>query len=321
MTRPFHLTSARLALASLSPARGVTGAGRRDPGTRTRRAMLEIRRRRRSHARAERAAVWDRWHAAAPIHQPLVLRPTRASFPLRVLLGGLTWIGQIPTRLFRSRLSVDCNERVIEIPFVLQRIGPVAGLRVLDFGCTDSVLSMYLATLGAAVVGVDLRDYEFEHPNFSFHRGDFLEQHLASGSFDAVVAVSAVEHCGMDVYGSETYASGDRRVVEEFRRLLKPGGRLLLTVPFGRRRTLRRYRIYDPPGLRELLAGFETVESEFYRKSPPGPYWVRVAEADCADAGHDRIAGPEGVALIVARKAAEGRPAAPTLPTPGSPGA
>src|SRR2546428_9643071 len=50
-------------------------------------------------------------------------------------------------------------ERVVEIPFVVRHVPPVANTRILDFGCTESPLPIHLASLGYQVTGVDLRPY------------------------------------------------------------------------------------------------------------------------------------------------------------------
>ncbi len=75
------------------------------------------------------------------------------------------------------------------------------------------MLPITLATMGAQVVGTDLLDYEFEHPNFSFRKGDFLDAEFPTAHFDAVVAISSVEHVGLGSYGSPRYDKGDVSVV------------------------------------------------------------------------------------------------------------
>ncbi len=237
----------------------------------------------------------------APIKQPFVLRPSSA-WTVHLVLAGIKWLSLIPTKIFRNHLNLDCNERIVEIPFVLQSIGPAEGLRILDLGCTESVLPIYLSSMGATVVGVDLREYEFEHPNFTFRKGDLLETSFNAESFDVVVAVSAVEHAGLDVYGSTQYERGDIRVVRKFWRLLVSDGLLLLTVPFGLAHVNRDLRIYDSKGLQELTAGFCTQTQKFFRKSTSGKYWIECAEEAVATAGYDLVTGVQGVALLQCRK-------------------
>lgn len=47
--------------------------------------------------------------------------------------------------------------------------------KVLHVGCWGTLFPIQLASLGYKVVGVDLRDYPYSHPNFEFVRGDLLD--------------------------------------------------------------------------------------------------------------------------------------------------
>lgn len=219
-------------------------------------------------------------------------------------MAGLKTVGIIPTRLamFRRRLRLDWNERVAEIAFVLGHVSARPGIRILDFGCVESLTPIFLASLGAVVVGVDLRNYEFEHPNFHFVRGDLLEVGLPPGAFDEIVAISAVEHAGLDVYGSSIDPEADRKVVREFHRLLRPSGRLLLTVPYGQRIVTKDLRIYDQTQLEHLLGSFAVEAHEFYVKAEDGSHWRHAPEKEAAGAGYDPVTGVTGVACIVAIK-------------------
>ena len=231
-----------------------------------------------------------------------MLRATYAPFALRVFLGLTKAIAKVPTTFFRSQLRVDCNERIVEIPFVLQNLASPSGMRILEFGCAESVLSIYLATQGAQVVGADLRDYEFSHPNFSSLKGDFLDNDLPGQSFDAVVAVSALEHSGLGVYAGRRYNDGDLKVIREFARILKPNGLLLLTVPFGDRYIDDQLRVYDPQQLAELTQGFSVLRRQFYRKATDGTHWIAARAEECSLAGYDPITGVQGVALLLCEK-------------------
>jgi SAM-dependent methyltransferase len=240
----------------------------------------------------------------AETKQPLLWRPTKAAWPAWLLLAALKAIGSLPMLWMRSQLSLDCNERIVEVPFVLQHLPSAAGLRILDFGCTESLVPLWLAHRGATVVGADLREYGFRHPNLTFLKGDFLANGLADASFDAVVALSAVEHAGLNVYGSSVYESGDRRVVHEFLRVLKPGGRLLLTLPCGRPCVTADQRVYSAEETAELVAGFTVETREFYVKAPDGTFWRPCSAEETAAAGCDPVTGCMGVALLACAKPA-----------------
>jgi SAM-dependent methyltransferase len=126
-----------------------------------------------------------------------------------------------------------------------------AHTRILDIGCTGSILTPLVASLGYEVTGLDLSRPRILDvlglPNLAFHLGDARRMKFADCFFDAVLLVSTLEHIGIGGrYGSDEDSEGDKKAIKEIARTLKPKGLLILTVPFGRHVVVRPYnRIYD----------------------------------------------------------------------------
>ncbi len=189
------------------------------------------------------------------------------------------------------------SERVVEYPFVFQHLGGANGF-VLDIGCCHSRLPIALASRGFPVIGMDFNAYTFPHPLLRAVRGDVIQAPFADGTFSVVLAISVIEHIGIGHYGDPTGTSGDLAAVQEIARLLRPGGRAIITVPFGRVLTNDWMRVYDATRLRTLLAPLRVKEAE-YAVSRNG-LW---APADEAEAGTIDWTGPSrSVALVVASK-------------------
>lgn len=111
---------------------------------------------------------------------------------------------------------------------ILDAIGPVDSLRVLDAGCGEGYLSRELAARGATVVGVDSSAKLIEAASalvpdrsstLSFQVNDVAQMQLAGDSFDLV----ACNHLMNDLPDP----SGP---IHEFSRVLKPGGRLIILM-------------------------------------------------------------------------------------------
>ena len=168
--------------------------------------------------------------------------------------------------------ALGTNERSVETPWALQRIG--GARRVLDVGCSTSD---YLAKLtreeprrGRRVYGLD-PDAPQPIRNVGVVKGTIVAPPFPAASFDLILCVSTVEHIGLPIYGQHEFPYGDILAMRHMRRLLAPGGRLLLTVPFGRAQVNPWFRVYDRGGLRRLAGGFRTLSAAFYRLRPDGP--------------------------------------------------
>jgi SAM-dependent methyltransferase len=99
--------------------------------------------------------------------------------------------------------------------------------RVLDLGSGDGRIAGLLAEAGGEVTGVDRSATALEraraaHPQIRFlPLSDDGSLPLADASFDVVVAVNVLEH-----------VADTQRLMSEARRVLAPGGRLAIAVPY-----------------------------------------------------------------------------------------
>ncbi len=151
------------------------------------------------------------------------------------------------------------NERIVEQPFVFAQVG-AAPQRILDLGGAESTVALSLATLGHDVTVVDPRGYPVAHPNLTIV-AERLETHAAAAPYDVAVALSAVEHFGLGHYAGAEGSADDRAALARLRELVRPGGRLVLTVPFAAQASADDFqRVYDLAGLDALLAGWRVEQ-------------------------------------------------------------
>lgn len=136
---------------------------------------------------------------------------------------------------------------------------------VLDVGCGDGART--LANLPPGSVGLDVsrRGLDLARetvPDARLVHGEMSTLPFAADRFDGITAYHAVFHVERGRHPA---------VYDEFARVLRPGGRLLMTLPGGRFETVRRgwmggRMFFSAPGRERTLdqlraAGFSDVET------------------------------------------------------------
>jgi SAM-dependent methyltransferase len=189
------------------------------------------------------------------------------------------------------------TERIVEHGFIQSRIPPPPAT-VFDMGCAESTTAIELASRGYKVTGVDLRRLPIDHPNFTQVQANLGALPFPDAAFDVVVCLSTVEHVGLGWYTPGDEAT-DVQAMREAIRVLRPGGTLLITIPFGKPAVTPVHRVYDRAGAETLLAGLQVKEWSFAVRD--GEAWMLTADGE--QAGQVESAPRVGaVALIVAEK-------------------
>jgi len=102
------------------------------------------------------------------------------------------------------------------------------GKRVLDAACGEGYGSALVASVAESVLGLDVSEQAIAHararyaqPNLRFEQADVTAlEHLPAHSFDLILSFETLEH----LHAQDTMLQG-------FRRLLAPGGLLLVSTP------------------------------------------------------------------------------------------
>lgn len=158
------------------------------------------------------------------------------------------------------------NERLAEIPFAISSLGNAR--RILDVGSAESLLPIQLASAGWEVWTIDPRGYPFSHRSLHRITGDAAAMPFEPESFDAVLAISTMEHIGIG-YSEVQSRDKDLLASKEIQRVLKRDGRFIITLPFGPKPSSDSFqRVYDSERLQALLSGFRVVNSQYLLCQP-----------------------------------------------------
>lgn len=138
------------------------------------------------------------------------------------------------------------GERIVEVPIALEELKEHAGKRILEIG---NVLSHYVP---CDHVVVDKHERSDRCLNV-----DIMEFH-PSYRFDFIVSISTVEHIGWNEYEREPEKAV--RALRHMKSLLAPGGRMLVTIPWGQNPTLDRH-LCSPECAFDVLRYMKRVSS------------------------------------------------------------
>jgi SAM-dependent methyltransferase len=123
------------------------------------------------------------------------------------------------------------DSRLLELPHVRDALAARPGQRLLDLA-SPKLLAVALARTGVQVECVDLLASEIavwqamagHRRGVSFSVGDGTDLAYPDASFDGAYSVSVLEHIP---------DGGDARALAEMGRVVRPGGRVVLTLPHG----------------------------------------------------------------------------------------
>lgn len=174
---------------------------------------------------------------------------------------------------FDSMIAGITSERAIEFKFLVNNLTTLcAHATILDIGTGDSGMVETLKAHNGDewnVTGIDvIRPTYYDSNHFCIMDGRFMG--FACNIFDLVICISTIEHIGSPMIScdnSNVNVPSDTMVLKEICRVLKSGGRLIITMPFGKANFMvPDHRVYDTLSLNRLLGGndFKILKKEFY---------------------------------------------------------
>ena len=202
--------------------------------------------------------------------------------------------------------GTGANERVIEIPWLLAQ-RPRG--KMLDAGSALNHTE-YLDHLQPSLDDLHIVTLVYEgsaspERGISYVYADLRSLPYEDECFDTIASISTLEHIGMDNtgYGSDAPASSDPAhevdlAVAELARVLKKGGRLFVTVPYGRHEDHPTFRQFDRHDLERLVAAADPSQTAIsvYRDRGDGWELTDLDEASAASYRTDFAA--EAVACV-----------------------
>jgi ubiquinone/menaquinone biosynthesis C-methylase UbiE len=175
-------------------------------------------------------------------------------------------------------------ERAVELLLVKMVHKPNA--EVLDVGHANAMMC-HLELIKSLpspkkITGIDIAEPVFDVAPYyqKSIRGNIADTNFDSNQFDCIWCISALEHFGMNNSGYTSEFTMDNtlagRALQEMVRILKPGGQILITVPFGKYEDHEWLINYDTGHLQSLLniAKPQCSIHELYFRHTYGAGWT-----------------------------------------------
>jgi len=173
---------------------------------------------------------------------------------------------QLAEERFKGDLSYQVYHNQVEwdeptrenIKKRINRIVELSQGHVLDIGCSDGLTTILIAEKGLNVIGIDMLQEHIDRANANLKKASDKAQKKAyftqgwaeelkyfDDTFDTVILGEVLEH----VVDTD-------KVLSEIRRVLKPLGLALISVPIGENAVRSHKRFFTEETLKELLSGY-----------------------------------------------------------------
>lgn len=185
------------------------------------------------------------------------------------------------------------DERIIEYPWLASVTGSEPA-RALDAGSALNhgflLDSPPFSSKDLHIVTLAPEPTQYVRRGVSYLFCDLRNLPYRDGWFDEVYSISTLEHVGMDnsLYvpdgvRTELDPRGFLDAVREIVRITRAGGKIALTVPFGKYTNFHWYQQFDAALLDVMIAAFNPrkVRETIYRYTSEG--WSRSTRAECVD--------------------------------------
>ncbi len=186
------------------------------------------------------------------------------------------------------------DERAVEYPWLFSRLDERDGA-LLDAGSVlnyDYIIThKKLTNKKITIMTLAPEPYCFYKKSVSYVFGDLRDMYFKDGVFDNVVSLSTIEHIGLDnsmIYARSPVYNENRphsylSAIAEYKRVLKTGGRLYLSVPYGRHKNHGWFQVFNFAMIEKIKETFApaAIDECYFRYTPAG--WINSNAGDTGD--------------------------------------
>ena len=180
------------------------------------------------------------------------------------------------------------DERIVEYPWLFSRLpkGPGKLLdagSILNFAYILKKEMLLNKQIFISTLAPELTCYWYNNISYIFE--DLRETCFRDGFFDIIVSISTIEHIGLDntmLYSEDEHkreddTAGYLKAIMEYHRILTSGGRLYISVPFGKHVNHGWFQVFDTSMVDRLLDKFspQSYTAQYFKYEADG--WRRTS--------------------------------------------
>lgn len=192
--------------------------------------------------------------------------------------------------------GIGIDERIIEYTWAFKHLEN-KNSTLLDAGSTfnfnEIISSEKIQAKHVTIFNYNKEKNHFANKNVFYEYGDLRKMPFKNESFDEVVCISTIEHIDMDnsIYGYDIKNNSLEKeksyeflfAIDELIRVMRQGGELLLTFPFGMYKNYGFYQQFDAEMVSKIEQKFNALgkwSGNFYKYNQEG--WQMTTKEECA---------------------------------------
>jgi len=197
--------------------------------------------------------------------------------------------------ILQSEYGSGLDERAVEYPWFFSRLPEGSG-RLLDAGSVLNhkfiILQEVLRVKKVFVSTLSPEPHCYWRYGISYVFEDLRDACFKDGYFDWVVSLSTLEHIGLDntflytddASKKENLPNSYLNAIKEYRRVLKKGGTLYLSIPFGVHKNHGWFQVFDSAMVDRVVETFSPSSAREFIFRYEGRGWSMSSREACKDA-------------------------------------
>lgn len=183
------------------------------------------------------------------------------------------------------------DERIVEIPWIVSELKKSRGV-LLDAGSTlnfEYILEHLSHLKRIFITTLYPEKFSFNELNISYTYEDLSKLSFRDEYFDVITCISTLEHIGFnnDIYNYGKFKTNKvnklelKKVLLNLKRVLKKNGKLLITIPFGKKGIYENMQQFDAIDLKNIVKFLKLKKKDLKFFIYDKNNWLKAKEKDC----------------------------------------